>query len=105
MKTDRMQKVNELISQRVAERLAEVWARRKGVATVTGVDTAADLRTGVVWISLYGGATEEDVEPLYPELREALSGLTIKYVPRLEFKIDHSGEYAQRMDEVFRRLD
>jgi ribosome-binding factor A len=104
MKSERMMKVNELITQRLASRLAELWGGRSGVATVTGVETAPDLRAATVWISLYGGATEEDVEPFYHELRGELSGLSLKYVPRLEFKIDRSGDYAQSLDEVFRRI-
>lgn len=102
MKQNRLAKVNELIQQRLAARLAEV--HETGLITVTGVETAPDLRHATVWISTLGEFDEGELAEIIPELRAAMSGLEIKYVPRLEFKYDRGLAHAERIERILRGL-
>ena len=103
MKSDRLKKVNELIQQTLAERLGELPVKG-GLVTVTAVETAPDLRHATVWLSLFGEVGEDELQRITPELRESLSRLELKYIPRLEFKIDPSAAYAEQMERIFRGL-
>ena len=104
MKGDRLIKVNELIQHALAERLGEIWDIEGAVATITAVETAPDLKHAVVWVSLLGEVSEELLEPIFRELRAVTGRLKLKFTPRLEFRIDHSGEYAEHIERIFRRL-
>src|SRR3990167_4808750 len=103
MKGERLVKVNELIAHALAERLGEV-APARGIMTVTGVETSPDLRQAKVWVSLLGGATEEDLEEVKSELRRVMGGLKLKYIPKLEFRIDTGLSHADRIERIFREL-
>ncbi|MDQ3781652.1 MAG: ribosome-binding factor A, partial [Actinomycetota bacterium] len=65
-RSSRMRKVDELLREVVAEEVALLKDPRIGFVTVTGVDTAPDLRRATVFYSAMG--TEE-------ELRDTAAGL------------------------------
>src|SRR5438132_14007683 len=52
--TERMRRVNESVRQVLAEALPELKDPRLGLITVTGVDTAPDLRHATVYVSVLG---------------------------------------------------
>ena len=52
--SERMRRVNESVRQVLAETLPELKDPRIGLVTVTGVDTAPDLRHAVVFVSVLG---------------------------------------------------
>jgi ribosome-binding factor A len=104
MKSDRLIKVNELIQHSLAARLGEIWDIEGAVATITAVETSPDLMHAVVWVSLLGEVPEESLEPVFAELRAVMGGLKLKFTPKLEFQIDHSGEYAEKIERLLRKI-
>src|SRR5438477_447871 len=52
--SERMRRVNESVRQVLAEALLELKDPRIGLVTVTGVDTASDLRHATVYVSVLG---------------------------------------------------
>ena len=54
----RMRRVDEALREVVAAAISELSDPRLGFVTVTGVETAADLRTAKVFVSVLGDETE-----------------------------------------------
>ena len=54
-----MRRVNESVRQVLAEALPELKDPRIGLITVTGVDTAPDLRHATVYISVLGSGRKQ----------------------------------------------
>ena len=104
----RMERVNELLREVVAEEIRELKDPAVGFVTVTGVDTAPDLHSAVVYYTAMGDEAQQK------ESSQALSRaavrvqsrmgpqIRLKYTPRLEFRVDASIEAALRMEELLR---
>ncbi len=106
----RMRRVNAMVREVVAEEVENLKDPRLGFVTVTGVDTAPDLRTAVVYYSVLG--SPEEVASSAAALEAARSRINrvlgrrvrLKYTPRLTFRVDESIERGSRLGEIFRRL-
>jgi ribosome-binding factor A len=106
---DRMRKVDELLREVVADAVTELKDPRLGFVTITGVDTAPDLRTAVVYYSVLGS---EDAEATAAALRSAAARLQrevgaqtrLKFTPRLRFAIDESIAAGDRIERILRDL-
>src|SRR5439155_40930 len=57
--SERMRRVNESVRQVLAEAMPELKDPRIGLVTVTGVETAPDLRHAVVYVSVLGSAKRQ----------------------------------------------
>ena len=68
--TPRMRKVNELIREIVAEEVTELKDPRIGFVTITGADTAPNLRRAVVFYSVLGSEEEEIIAPAVKRARD-----------------------------------
>lgn len=101
-----MRKVNELIREIVADEIADLKDPRIGFVTVTGVDTAPDLRHAFVYYSVLGSeedavATASALETAAPHLQRAVGSQTrLKFTPRLDFRVDPSIEQGLRIDQL-----
>lgn len=103
--SNRIRKVNELVRERVSESISRNISKDFFV-TVTAVETSRDMKHSTIWVSIVGNEKAE--KNLIKELKEkrkeiqkeVVSEMVSKYTPILEFKIDHSGEYAQRIQEL-----
>jgi ribosome-binding factor A len=106
--SERVEKVNELIMRYAAEAILEHLPREAGMVTVTRVDTAPDLRTSKVWVSVVSQDPEESLAQLEQVRRDVQMSinpkLTMKYTPRLEFLRDESAPYVQKMEKLFRQI-
>ena len=107
----RMRKVNEAIREIVAEEVANLGDPRIGFVTITGADTAPDLRSAVVYYSVLGSeeervATAEALEAAHARLQAAVARQTrLKYTPRLRFEVDPAIERGLRISQILRDLD
>lgn len=107
----RMYKVNELLREVIAEAVVELKDPRIGFLTITGVDTAPDLRTAVVYYSVLGSAEEEEAtaEALAragARLQHVVGAETrLKFTPRLTFAVDPSIRTGDRIDRILRELE
>ncbi len=106
--SDRLYKINELIKEEVGKMIQREIDVESGLATIKAVDTTADLHYSNVWISYLGNNEKEYFEKLEGKKREIQKDLnhklTMKYVPLIVFKVDHSGEYVETIEEVIKSV-
>jgi ribosome-binding factor A len=108
--SERMRRVNESVRQVLAESLPELKDPRIGLVTVTGVDTAPDLRHAVVFVSVLGSekkrrATMRGLEAAHGVLQSRIARqLRLKRTPQLTFQYDPSVERGVRMSRLIDEL-
>src|SRR5216117_1855725 len=108
--SERMRRVNESVRQVLAEAMPELKDPRIGLVTVTGVDTAPDLRHAVVYVSVLGSekkrrATLRGLEAAHGLLQSRLAReLRLKRTPQLTFEYDPSVERGVRMSRLIDEL-
>lgn len=106
----RMRKVNELLREVIAEAVSDLKDPRIGFVTITGVDTAPDLRNAVVFYSVLGTTEEEEATAAALTSsaarlqREIGSQTRLKFTPVLEFAVDPSIREGDRIDRILRGL-
>jgi ribosome-binding factor A len=109
------QRTDRLDSQIRAE-LAELLQRemkdpRVGFATITRVETARDLGTARVWVSIMGTPDERTrtmkaLTDAAPWLRRQLGDrLTLRHVPQLVIRQDDSIEAGDRVLRLLRDIE
>src|SRR6202142_3922654 len=108
--TERMRRVNESVRQVLAEAMPELKDPRIGLVTVTGVDTAPDLRHATVYVSVLGSARKrraslQGLTPAHGLLQgRRASQLRLKRTPQLTFEYDPSVERGVRMTKLIDEL-
>jgi ribosome-binding factor A len=108
--SERMRRVNESVRQVLAEALLELKDPRIGLVTVTGVDSAPDLRHAVVFVSVLGSekkrrATLQGLDAAHGLLQLRLARqLRLKRTPQLTFEYDPSVERGVRMSRLIDEL-
>ncbi len=106
-----MRKVNETIREIVADEVTRLGDPGIGFVTITGVDTAPDLRTAIVYYSVLGdqedrSATAEALERAHARLQGAVARQArLKYTPGLSFEIDRSIDRGFRIDELLHEIE
>jgi ribosome-binding factor A len=100
-------RVNQVLRQILAEeleRLADADERLRMV-TVTGVETAADLRHARVYLSSLSLEAAEALAERRGQLqRQVGRQVRMKRTPQLEFAVDPAVVAGGRVDDVLRRL-
>lgn len=105
-----MRRVNESVRQVLAEALPELKDPRIGLVTVTGVDTATDLRHATVYVSVLGSTRKRKttlvgLEAAHGLLQARLAReLRLKRTPQLTFEYDPSVERGVRMTRLIDEL-
>jgi ribosome-binding factor A len=109
------QRTDRLDSQIRAELMSifqrEMADPRIGFATVTRVHTSPDLTLAQVWVSVYGpdadqGVTIKALTDAAGWLRHRLGErLTMRKVPRLEFRADESIASGDRVLRILQDID
>jgi ribosome-binding factor A len=108
--SERMRRVNESVRQVLAEALPELKDPRIGLITVTGVDTAPDLRYATVYISVLGSGRKQrasllGLEAAHGVLQSRLAReLRMKRTPQLTFEYDPTVERGVRMTRLIDEL-
>jgi ribosome-binding factor A len=108
--SERMRRVNESVRQVLAEALLDLKDPRIGLVTVTGVETAPDLRHAVVFVSVLGSekkkrATMAGLGAAHGLLQSILAKqLRLKRTPQLTFEYDQSVEHGVRMSQLIDEL-
>ncbi|NNC74584.1 MAG: 30S ribosome-binding factor RbfA [Acidimicrobiia bacterium] len=106
-----MRKINELLREVVAEQVGDLKDPRIGFVTVTGVDTAPDLRHATVFYSVLGdedefAETHEALEHAAPHLQSIVARqVRMKYIPKLHFKVDETIERAMRINRILHDIE
>ncbi len=110
--SQRTDRLDSQIRQELMELLQrEMKDPRVGFATITRVETARDLGTARVWVSVLGTPEEQQaavkaLTDAAPWLRRQLGDrLTIRHVPELVIRHDDSIEAGDRVLRLLRELD
>jgi len=108
---DRMPRVNELLKRELGLLLErELRPPGGGLATITAVETAPDLHTAVVYVSVLGSAAQKEavfntLQKRRKSLQHAVSRhIVLKYTPRLTFQPDETAANADRMTRLLDKL-
>ncbi len=83
----------------------------KGMVSITEVDVAPDLKTAIVYVSIYGTG-ETDSKQSLAALQESAGFIRhqlaqvmrMRTVPALTFRLDGSMVYGAKMDELFKKI-
>lgn len=108
MTTPRMLKVNSTLREVLAEEVEKLNDSRLEMVSITGVDTAPNLRTAIVYVDVLS----DDHEGVLNALRSSAKRLQraignqvrMKFTPVLEFKLDSGVREGERIDEILRHL-
>ena len=95
----------------VVRRLKDRAPDLKGLVSVTEVDVAPDLKTAIVYVSIYG-ANEVESKRSFEILQENAGFIRhelsqvmrMRTVPALTFRTDGSMVYGAKMDELFKKI-
>lgn len=107
--SDRMLKVNSVLREVLADEIERLNDERLEMVSVTGVDTAPNLRHAIVYIDVLG---HDDHGPALEALGSAANRLQstiahqvrLKYTPTLEFAMDPGVVGGDRIDAILRSL-
>lgn len=110
--TQRTRRLDSQIQQELMELLQrEMKDPRIGFATITRVETARDLSSARVWVSVLGSEEEREqsmaaLVAAAPWLRRRLaSRLTLRSVPQLVMRRDESIEAGDRVLRLLREIE
>lgn len=105
----RTEKVASLLQQEIGEYLLQL--ELPALTTISKVEVTPDLKWCKIWITVMGDEKKqaEVLENLRSKLYD-LQGelnrkLTMKFVPRVKFVIDHGEEYAAKINELLRKAN
>lgn len=109
MSYKRTDRVNALLQRELGQLISEELSDpRISLATVTAVETAPDLRSARVHVSVLGSEEQghqalQALEGAKHHLRRVLGERTeLRYVPDLVFALDRSAERAARISSLLR---
>lgn len=100
--SERMRKINELIREEASKAIEECVSR-DNLVTVKAVETSRDLKESLIWVSVMGDEKKALAELLEhkSEIQHLItSKMYSKYTPKIEFRIDHSQAYVDRIEEL-----
>lgn len=114
MKVSRTSRLNGEYQKEISailRRLKDKAPDLKGLISVTETDVAPDLKTAVVYVSIYG-TNEEETKRSFALLQENAGWMRhelsqvmrMRTVPALTFRIDGSMGYGAKMDELFKKI-
>jgi len=104
--SNRTLRINELIQREISDILRQQYQEEAVTITITEVRVSPDLREGRVFVSIVGDEEETTQKMRWlkrrsPAIRKELSGrIILKYLPKLDYVIDHSVERGTRMVQL-----
>ncbi len=107
--SDKLEKVNSLLQKEIAQIiLKEVSMPDIGMVSINWVETAADLKTAKVWVSFLNntkGLSLRKLQKFAPKVQYFLGKrIKLKFIPKLNFLFDTSGEYVSHIEELFKQV-
>ncbi len=107
----RVVRINELIKREISDILHTRYRDSAVRITISGVDTAPNLKEAVVHYGVVGEVEDRRKARSFfarekDEIRSQLSKrVIIKYLPHLEFRFDDSLERGARLNDILDSLD
>jgi ribosome-binding factor A len=110
MKSNRLERVNSEIQKEVAL-IINNELRDPQITSMIGVsevDVAPDLANAKVYLSIYGGDAEDTLNRVKGAgsfIRGRLAKkIRLRIIPRLDFYLDNSQVYGQKIDELLNNI-
>jgi ribosome-binding factor A len=110
--TARTDRIDQLLRQEIGAILSkDVQDPRIGFVTVTDVETAPDLSTARVWVSVIGQPAERDLtikalQHALPFVRHELgSRIRIRRIPELQLRLDDTVQRGTRVLQLLAELE
>lgn len=110
--TARTDRLDQLLRQEIGAILAkDVQDPRIGFVTVTDVETAPDLSTARVWISIIGQPAERELtvralQGALPFVRHELnSRIRLRRIPELQLRVDDTVQRGTRVLQLLAELE
>jgi len=101
----RINKINQLLQQELAKLIQREMQGQ--LVTVTAVETALDLKTSKVWISVYlqdGNEIVKQLKTKAPYFQSYLGKkLVIKNIPKLSFHLDKSQQHVDKIEKLLKK--
>lgn len=114
MKVSRTSRLNGEYQKEISvilRRLKDKAPDLKGLISVTEADVAPDLKTAIVYVSIYGvgeaetkrslAILQENAGYIRHELAQVMR---MRTVPSITFRLDGSMGYGAKMDELFKKI-
>lgn len=107
---NRIEKINALIQKNLSEIISRELSIKPGIfITISKVDTTPDLRYTRVFVSIFPEkeqsyaikALENEIYPLQGSLNKTLS---MKPLPKIEFKIDLTESKADEVEKLLKQI-
>lgn len=108
--SDRIDKVNSLIHQKLGEVFSQVLEiPTEYFVTITRVQTSSDLRNATIYLSVLPFTNSEKALAFIIRNRNQVQKelgkrVKIKYTPKLYFKLDDTEEKASKIEELIDAL-
>jgi ribosome-binding factor A len=105
-----LRRVDESLKEAISDEISRLTDPGLGFVTITGVDTAPDLRSARVYYSVLGDheqheSTRRALGRAAARIRSGVGRrVRLKYIPELRFELDESIEAGMRMDELLRAI-
>ncbi len=106
----RLDKVASLIKEEISLIfLHKIQDSRVGMITVTNVKVTPDLKIARIYFSTFDKnkreAILERIKELKGKIRSELAGkVNLKFAPDLEFYIDDTPDYVEKMEGLFKKI-
>jgi ribosome-binding factor A len=106
---ERMRRVNSIVHEVIAEEVEMLKDPRLDLVTITGVETAPNLRRATVFYSTLDPDQSEEagiaLDSAAPRLQRALGRqVRMKYTPALQFELDQGVRSGERIDAILRDI-
>ena len=107
-----MQKVNEELKREISSIVSQKLnnsAFKKGLISVTQVDTTPDFKYAKVYVSMIGVGDKKEVLKALKKSSgfvrsEIAQSVNLKNTPELIFEFDESIEYGDRIDHILKNI-
>jgi len=110
----KIDKINQLIQEELSQIiLKQARPEDRGIfLTIQEVETAADLKSAKVWVSIFGTKINRQIqEKNIKNLQKQAFGfqkilsqrLDLKFIPKLIFKLDTGAESFQKIDQIIEK--
>jgi ribosome-binding factor A len=110
--TARTDRIDQLLRQEIGEILSrEIQDPRIGFVTITDVETAPDLSTARVWVSVIGQPDEREqtlraLQRAMPFVRHELgSRVRLRRIPELQLRVDDTAQRGTRVLQLLAELE